>query len=234
MNTDLVVLRKTSLVDYPGCVAAVIFFSGCNLRCPWCHNGDLVLGLPAKDSGALGIGEALAHLEKRRTVLGGAVLSGGEPTLRHDVLPDLVRRIKALGLKVKLDTNGTRPEVLEQLLAKSETTPDYIAMDLKLAPERYRELLPPDARGRNGPSIGGAVRRAARLLREAAARRDARGESAPFVEFRSLKLPAFTGRDRAALSELAGHLPWTTRPFAPGNCLDPAWNGILDDDERRR
>jgi pyruvate formate lyase activating enzyme len=215
------------LVDYPGCVAAVIFFSGCNLRCPWCHNGDLVRGLSAKSPGAMGIGDAFAHLEKRGNVLDGAVLSGGEPTLHDDVLPDLIRRIKALGLKVKLDTNGTMPEALERLLAGAETTPDYIAMDLKLAPERYRELLPSGVREKSGPAIAGAIRRSARLLREAAAARDARGARAPFVEFRSLDLPVFTGEDRAALAELAGHLPWTTRPFVPGNCLDPAWNGML-------
>ncbi|MDR1389263.1 MAG: anaerobic ribonucleoside-triphosphate reductase activating protein [Treponema sp.] len=212
-----VVLRKTSLVDYPGCVAAVIFFLSCNLRCPWCYNGDLVLGLTDKKKP---LEEALALVEKRRKLLGGVVLSGGEPTLFPD-LPDLVRRIKKTGFKVKLDTNGTRPEVLRELLSDSSCAPDYIAMDLKLAPEKYDQLLAPGIKGETEASPGNAVRDSARLLRETA------GANLT-VEFRSLSLPVFTPADKESLAELAGETPWIIRPFIPGNCLDPAWNAILD------
>jgi pyruvate formate lyase activating enzyme len=177
------------------------------------------------------LSEALAHIEKRKSVLGGVVLSGGEPTLFRG-LPDLIRRIKLLGLKVKLDTNGTKPDVLEQLLADKETRPDFIAMDLKLAPDRYVELLPKNTAEQNvsgdpmrDDSIGNAIKRSAYLLHKAV---ETQGKGALLVEFRSLALPIFTEHDRTALAELAGTLPWVTRPFVPGNCLDPAWNGILD------
>ncbi|MDR2102454.1 MAG: radical SAM protein, partial [Treponema sp.] len=136
-------LRKTSLVDYPGEVAAVFFFPGCNLRCPWCQNRELLPGGCSPERGEPGFfinrEAALAHIKKRRAVLGGVVLSGGEPTLSGE-LPALIRRIKDLGLKVKLDTNGMAPEVLAGLFGDEKTRPDYIALDLKLSPRRYGEL----------------------------------------------------------------------------------------------
>lgn len=219
-----VILRKTSLIDYPGLVSAVIFFPGCNLRCPWCHNGELVTGGPP--AGFIPLDEALGFLEKRRRVLGGVVLSGGEPTLVPE-LPDLAGRIRAAGLKIKLDTNGMLPQALEKLFSSEKTRPDYIALDLKLAPERYGELLPPaGARGPGGPADPGGIKPAAgeRLRRSAALIRG----SGIAHEFRSLSLPApyFGKEDLAALAPLAGTSPWHIRPFIPGNCLDPRWNAI--------
>ncbi|MDR2471836.1 MAG: anaerobic ribonucleoside-triphosphate reductase activating protein [Treponema sp.] len=227
-----ILLRKTSLVDYPGTLASVIFFSGCNLRCPWCHNRELVLGGPSPDY--ITPEEALAHLEKRRKVLGGAVLSGGEPTLFPE-LGTFIGRIKSLGLRVKLDTNGTLPAVLRELFASEETRPDYVALDLKTAPDRYRDLLPGAAgpqsgeflnnepRGEHSPADSGedpgeALKESAALLR---------ASGIPH-EFRSLLLPPpwFGGEARAALAPLAGESPWRIRPFVPGNCLDPAWNAL--------
>jgi pyruvate formate lyase activating enzyme len=220
----LVVLRKTSFVDYPGCISAVIFFPGCNLRCPWCYNGELALG--TSDSGRtvtgyISLEEALNHIEKRRKVLGGAVLSGGEPTL-FSGLGAVIGRIKSLGLRVKLDTNGLLPDVLENLFGAEETRPDYIAVDLKTAPERYGELLPGNNDRAANP--GENLKRSAALIRS----------SGIDHEFRSIALPAspnggedatyFGERDRTALAVLAGGSPWHIRPFVPGNCLDPAWN----------
>ena len=136
-----IAFRKTSLVDYPGKVSAVIFFPFCDLRCPWCHNGELVLR-GSNAAGLIELDEALHVIEKRRNVIAGVVLSGGEPTL-YTSLNTLIPQIKALGLAVKLDTNGLHPDVLETLLACADTRPDFIAMDLKIAPARYKELLPP-------------------------------------------------------------------------------------------
>jgi len=219
-----VVLRKTSLVDYPGLLSAVIFFPGCNLRCPWCHNRELVLGLD--DKTYISLEEALAHIEKRQKVLGGVVLSGGEPTLFAG-LGELIRRIKSFNLKVKLDTNGLLPTILETLFKTNETRPDYIAMDLKTSPERYKELLPEPDAGRKTADPGEAVKRSAALIRS----------SGIAHEFRSLDLPAspcavqgeaplpyFSEQDKVALAPLAGDSPWHIRPFVPGNCLDPAWD----------
>ena len=209
-------LRKTSLVDYPGKVSTVLFFSGCNLRCPFCHNSQLVLGTA---EGLIGIEEALAHIRKRRAVLGGVVLSGGEPCL-WDGLPDLISEIKQIGspreggsLEVKLDTNGMFPEMLEVLISREETRPDYIAVDLKIAPSRYSELLP---QGAVALALGDKLIQSAALIRS----------SGIAHEFRSLVLPLITESDIEALAPLAGDSPWHFRPFRGGNCLDPAWDSM--------
>jgi pyruvate formate lyase activating enzyme len=222
-----VVFRKTSMVDYPALVSSVIFFYGCNLRCPWCHNRELVTdtNAPVGNADSTDLEKALEHIEKRRKVLGGVVLSGGEPTLFPD-LPELIGRIKALGLKVKIDTNGMRPDILEKIFSDHKTMPDYVAMDLKLAPERYGELLPRTMSGAvvegsgvapegAAPDPGARIRRSARLIRA----------SGIAHEFRSLSLPPsyFGESDLEALSSLAGFSPWHIRPFVPGNYLDPAW-----------
>ena len=125
-----------SLCDYPGRVAAVVFTQGCNFRCPWCHNGHL---LPRVSDPLKCVSEeqVMAVLEERRTRLGGVVVSGGEPTLQP-ALPRFLRRLKTLGLDVKLDTNGTHPAVLRQLLA--DRLLDYVAMDVKAPWERYAAL----------------------------------------------------------------------------------------------
>lgn len=125
-------LNKTTLLDYPEHVAATVFAGGCNFCCPFCHNKDLVL-----DSGSfptLSPKEILEFLQKRKNVLSGVCITGGEPTLQAD-LPDFIRQIKELGYLVKLDTNGYRPEVLKRLL--KEKLLDYVAMDIKNAREKY-------------------------------------------------------------------------------------------------
>lgn len=204
-------LRKTSLVDYPGKIAGVLFFLGCTLRCPWCHNRDLVLGGGLLDN-LVSLDDALQHLEKRRTVLGGVVLSGGEATL-YKSLPGLIRCIKDLGLSVKLDTNGMEPAMLERLLQAQETKPDYIALDLKVAPWRYAFL---------GPHIQGDPKK---LLETSAA---LIGGSGIPHEFRTLAFHHgfVTPDDVDALAPLVDDAPWYFRPFSPGACLDPAWNDL--------
>lgn len=127
-------LQKLTLLDFPEHTACTAFLAGCNLRCPFCHNAPLVLGNPSRGEGSLS-GEAfLAFLEKRRDLLEGVCVTGGEPTL-HPELPELLRKVRSLGYRTKLDTNGTRPEVLRALLA--EGLCDYVAMDIKTSPERY-------------------------------------------------------------------------------------------------
>jgi pyruvate formate lyase activating enzyme len=127
-------LQKCSLIDFPGCLSAVVFMRGCNLRCPYCHNAQLIPDGP----GRIGTGELLDFLASRRGRLDGVVYTGGEPTLRPE-LPELMASVRALGYAVKLDTNGTRPEVLAALL--DGQTLDYIAMDLKDEPESYAGWL---------------------------------------------------------------------------------------------
>ncbi len=126
-------LQKHSLIDFPGKISAVVFLSGCNFRCPYCHNPQLVAP-PAPGETALSIAAVEAFLEERRGLLQAVVLSGGEPTLQPG-LPDLCRRLKAMGYAVKLDTNGSRPQVIRRLVA--EGLVDYLAMDIKTEPGGY-------------------------------------------------------------------------------------------------
>lgn len=127
-----------SLIDYPGKVAAVIWTAGCNLRCPFCYNPELVL---PEYLGRLRLQDphrVLQELSERAGFIEGLAITGGEPTLQGD-LADFLREVKELGLGVKLDTNGTRPEVLERLL--SEKLVDYVALDVKAPFSRYHELV---------------------------------------------------------------------------------------------
>lgn len=125
-------LTKTTLLDYPGHVAATIFTGGCNFRCPYCHNGDIVL--KNKSLVPLTPDEVFAFLKKRQNVLTGVCITGGEPTLNPD-LPDLIKQVRELGYLVKLDTNGTNPQMLHSLIHTGLI--DYCAMDIKNVPEKY-------------------------------------------------------------------------------------------------
>lgn len=127
-------LNKTTLLDYPGHVAATIFLGGCNFRCPFCQNGDLVLRPESQP--VIEEEEIYSFLEKRKGILSGVCITGGEPTLDKD-LSTGIGRIKKMGYLVKLDTNGYRPEMIRELLA--EGLLDYIAMDVKNCMEHYGE-----------------------------------------------------------------------------------------------
>lgn len=129
MSLSMLGLQKTSLIDYPGLVSAVVFTHGCNMSCGYCHNGVLVRGPRPEDF--LPREEVLDILRARRHLIRGVVITGGEPLL-HDDLPDLIDEIKSLGLRVKVDTNGSLPERLRNI------APDYIAMDYKLPVSRYQ------------------------------------------------------------------------------------------------
>ena len=130
-------LQKTSLIDYPGKVSCVVFLSGCNFNCPYCHNPSLVKGCPEYPD-RLGPDQLFDFLENRRHFLDGVVLSGGEPTLQND-LSLLCERIKNLGYSVKLDTNGSRPKMLKDLLDRGLL--DYVAMDVKTDPHTYDPFI---------------------------------------------------------------------------------------------
>lgn len=128
-------LLKLSLIDYPGKIAAVIFTQGCNFRCPYCHNPELVL--PERFRDPIPEDKVLAHLKKRVGQLEGVVVSGGEPTMQKDLIRFL-EKLKKLGYPVKLDTNGSHPDVLKEILRLGLV--DFIAMDLKTLLEKYHHL----------------------------------------------------------------------------------------------
>ncbi|MEE0418820.1 MAG: anaerobic ribonucleoside-triphosphate reductase activating protein [Lachnospiraceae bacterium] len=123
-----------TLLDYPGLVGATLFLGGCNFRCPFCQNGNLVLSPDTEPW--IPLEEVLATLRKRRKVLDGVCISGGEPTLYRD-LPKLIRPIKEMGYQIKLDTNGTNPSMLRELCAQGLI--DFVAMDIKSSPENYEK-----------------------------------------------------------------------------------------------
>jgi pyruvate formate lyase activating enzyme len=131
-------IKKSSLIDYPGKIAAVIGSQGCNLRCRWCHNHYLIPYEYTKESHPIEEGDFLDFLAHRRRFLDAVVITGGEPTLHPD-LPELCQKIKRLGYLVKLDTNGTNPEMLAQLI-KADLL-DYIAMDIKTDLNQYTRLF---------------------------------------------------------------------------------------------
>jgi len=125
---------KNSFIDFPGTVSTVLFFRGCNLRCPYCHNPQIVSDtLPPIASSVI-----RDFLEKRAGYIEGVVLSGGEPTL-HKNLPEIVDTIKSFGMGVKIDSNGLKPDIIR------DCSPDYLALDVKTLPSRYNELQTKEA-----------------------------------------------------------------------------------------
>lgn len=149
-NVQIGGLQKTTMLDFPGKISAVVFTQGCNFLCPYCHNSDLVLykGEP------LAFTEVIAFLAQRKKVLEGVVISGGEPTL-HDGLFSFCATLRSLGYAIKLDTNGSKPDVLRRLLQMKLL--DYVAMDIKASPCRYPEEISPG-------NLGSAIMESIALL----------------------------------------------------------------------
>lgn len=129
-------LQKTTLLDFPGHVACTVFTGGCNFRCPYCQNSELVLDPAAFPK--LSEDEVMTFLKRRKGILEGVCITGGEPTLQPD-LPEFLRKVRELGYLVKLDTNGYRPEVLQSLM--EEGLLDYVAMDVKASKEKYARTV---------------------------------------------------------------------------------------------
>lgn len=127
--------QKTTLLDYPGHVAATIFTGGCNFRCPFCHNSDLVLN--PSFSAHIPEEEIFNFLKKRKNVLSGICITGGEPTLQTD-LSEFIKKIRSLGYNIKLDTNGYQPDVIADLL--NQNLLNYIAMDIKAGLSNYSRV----------------------------------------------------------------------------------------------
>ena len=194
-------LQKTSLVDYPGKVAPVIFFPGCNLRCPYCHNPDLVFG---RTEGLISSEEIFRFLKFRAPLLGGVVLSGGEPLL-YPGLQDFIEKIKDLtDLSIKVDTNGLNPEKMKNIQA------DYIAMDVKTFPENYTILG-------GKPDDPDKIRQSIDYLKKT--------RKSGEYEFRTTLLPSLLPLDQVgAVADLIGDSLHYITGFKPGNCLSEEYN----------
>jgi pyruvate formate lyase activating enzyme len=196
-------LVRFTLTDYPGRAAAVVFTQGCNFRCPFCHNGRLLPRDAAADD-RWSERAVLSFLQTRAGQLSGLVVSGGEPTLQAD-LPRFLHRVKALGYAVKLDTNGSRPEVLRQLLC--ERLLDFVAMDVKAPWEHYARLA-------GVPVDTDALRASVGLL----------AQSGIPHEFRTTVVPPLlTDADLADIANaLPAGSPHRCQPFRPTHAL-AAW-----------
>ena len=193
-----------SLLDWEGKIASVVFLAGCNMRCPYCHACHLVMGQPTLER--IPTTSVLAYLNEHADWVDGVVISGGEPTI-HEGLGALIDAVRAPGPAIKLDTNGTRPDVVEALVKEGKL--DYVAMDVK-APldERY-------AVAAGGDVDLAAIRRSIELLM--------RGEVD--YEFRTTVCSAL--HDEHDLVDMAGALTgakrWILQPFRPLDCIDPQY-----------
>jgi pyruvate formate lyase activating enzyme len=199
---------KTTLIDFPGKIASILFLGGCNLRCPMCHNADLVLrpGTLAD----IPLDEILAYLQKNKGKITGVVVSGGEPCVNPGLIP-LLSKFKEMGFAVKLDTNGFYPEILREILAQHLI--DYAAIDIKAPPEKYALLcgLPSLNMDRFNQSLKFLI------------------ESKIDHEFRTTLVPnMITEKDVAAIARWLPHQShYILQQFRPQGCLDPAYNELV-------
>lgn len=199
-------LQKTTLVDYPGKIAATIFTIGCNYRCSYCHNPEIVKGI-AK---VISENKVFDFLKARKDLLDAVCITGGEPTLQKD-LPEFIKKIKKLGYFVKLDTNGYHPEILEKLI-KSELL-DYVAMDIKGTWRKYEKIVNIKMEVEN-------IKQSVALLKQG---------RVPY-EFRSTVLPAFhTEKDIVSMArQIKGADKYYIQQFRPAQSLvDPDFLGEI-------
>lgn len=214
------VLVKTTCVDYPGMLAGSFFLKGCNLRCPYCYNSDLVKE-GSSNQNLSSLNELFNHMEKRQGILKGIAISGGEPLL-SPYTKIIIKKAKELGYKIKLDTNGTLPEKLEELLSDKVLIPDFIALDIKTSLSKYKSLI---CAGNSiyckidnffEDSIGKSIRLLSSLSSESR-------------EFRTVLVPSLIGRDD--IKNIASILPqnasWQFAQFKNENCLNPDFNKII-------
>jgi pyruvate formate lyase activating enzyme len=131
-------LQKLTLIDFPGRIAATVFLMGCNFSCPFCYSSELVVPSKMKNQPQLSQKVFFDFLKERKELLEGIVICGGEPTV-HKELPSFIKKIKKLGFLVKLDTNGSNPQMVKQLIKKKEI--DYVAMDVKAPKKNYLSVI---------------------------------------------------------------------------------------------
>lgn len=218
INEPAGVLIKTTCVDFPGFVAGTFFLKGCNLRCPYCYNHKLVKN--SNDNADLVTLEDLfSHLEKRKNVLQGLVISGGEPLLNQRTYL-IIQKAKELGYKIKIDTNGTLPNQLEELLNDSLLCPDFVAMDFKTSPQKYPLLI-----GKNSTDsftanyFSSVLEKSINLISKLPENKR---------EWRTVLVPGLV--DLTDIEIMKKMLPenasWQFAQFQNNNCLNPDYNDL--------
>jgi pyruvate formate lyase activating enzyme len=207
-------LNPFSLSDFPGHVAAVVFTQGCNFRCPYCHNGSLI-PMNSSTSTLILLEEVFLFLEKRRTQLNGVVVSGGEPTLQPDISL-FFHRVRSMGYQIKLDTNGSRPEILTRLF--KEDLVDFIAMDIKAPFALYDRLT-------------GVCAPKERLEESIALI----AQSGIDHEFRTTVVePLLSESDLQAIQAMVPHgSRHSLQEFRPENALDPVLRAAVEADDKK-
>ncbi len=210
-------LQKTTLIDFPGRIACTVFTVGCNFRCPFCHNKDLVTlkNFEQKKLPQIPEKDFFTFLNKRKGILDGVCITGGEPTLQND-LPDFCKKIKDMGFEVKLDSNGTNPKMLSKMINKKVV--DFIAMDLKNNFSDYNKAV-----GINYPIDN--IKKSIKLILQSDIEH----------EFRTTVVPGIHKKQN--LLELAKELNslynqygeekekvWFLQKFRPQNCLKDQYN----------
>lgn len=196
-------LQKLTLLDYPGKIACIVFTQGCNFACGYCHNPEMI---PVIQELPSGISEKtfFSFLESRGNLLDGVVISGGEPTLQKDLLP-FIKQVRELGFLVKLDTNGSNPDMLAEILKKRLA--DYIAMDLKTTLPKYKDLVKNEVAKKIAESV--------RVLMK----------SSIDYEFRSTIFPScHSEKDLREMGQLIrGAKHWYLQNFRPLKTLHPSF-----------
>jgi pyruvate formate lyase activating enzyme len=201
-------LQKTTLIDFPGKIAATVFTSGCNFFCPWCYSAELVLPGKIEKHPRIPEEEFFDFLKTRQGLLEGVAICGGEPTCQKD-LPDFIRKIKDLGFAVKLDTNGSNPEMLEDLINKGLI--DYVAMDIKLPKESNIKISNLDFRKE--------IEKSADILKN----------SRIGFEFRTTVVPTIHKKeDFLAIAKWIGGpgVKYYLQGFRPEKTIDPSFEAI--------
>ncbi|MBU0619212.1 anaerobic ribonucleoside-triphosphate reductase activating protein [Patescibacteria group bacterium] len=204
-------LQKTTLIDFPGRVACTVFTLGCNFRCPFCHNKNLVT-LKNFQQAKLQLikkKDLFDFLKKRRRILDGVCITGGEPTLHQD-LPKFCQQIKALALEVKLDTNGSQPKMLKKLIEQSLV--DFVAMDIKTAFSDYTKAVAVNSQF-SIPNLQNSIK----LILQSGLEYEFRTTVVPGIH--DEKTLVKLARELAALSK-SPNLQYILQPFRPQNCLD--------------
>jgi pyruvate formate lyase activating enzyme len=201
-------LQKNSFIDFPGKISCVLFITGCNFICPYCHNPELARGeYPLRIPSS----EAIDFLTQRQGMLEGVTITGGEPTLESGLV-ELCQAIKSMGYPVKLDTNGSRPEVLRKLL--DQDLVDFVAMDIKAPLDAYQPFS-------RHPDIQGRLAESVRLIMTAA----------PAYEFRTTCAAPFVNDEavNAIAKTITGATCYVLQTFnRRATCLDPAFNRQQD------
>ena len=211
------VLIKTTAVDFPSLLSTSVFLKGCNLRCPYCYNKALVTNNLPEEEGVT-FEDVINHLEKRKNVLKGFVISGGEALLSPHLEP-LIREAKKLGYKVKIDTNGTLPFLLEKLIQDSELCPDFIAMDIKTSLEKTNLLMPFCDNSEQITKIQESIKESIKIVSRFPTEKR---------EFRTVLVPPLV--NKSDIEKIAHLLPkdasWQFAQFRNENCLDATYNNI--------